>query len=84
MSTMSTNDEIKEMKLLALRREDPKHPGAYQAYQWLIANGGNIGRWTCNFGVHCLADFDYVQEYITNMFLEYPESEILEYRIHKL
>jgi hypothetical protein len=43
----------KAIECLTLRREVAGQPGLYQ---WLVANGMNMGRWTLHFGVHCYAD----------------------------
>ena len=68
------------MKLLVLKRPDPKHKGCFL---WLVANGMNMGRWTSNFGVNCLADLEDNIKYLQYMTETHSDSVIEEYELLK-
>ncbi len=52
------------MECLALKRKY-KHPkGLFEGWEYLIANGMSMGKWTSHFGVHCLADTFDTKEYL--------------------
>jgi len=45
---------LPEIEFISVRR--PIKQGKIDGYEYLICNGTNMGRWTTQFGVHCLAD----------------------------
>jgi len=61
-----------EIQCLTLRRKNG------HAWEWLITNGLNMGRWTCQFGVNCLADTHDCKEFARNKFHDSIQDYILE------
>lgn len=54
------------MECLVLKRKFKDHTGYIEGWEYLVANGMNMGRWTLHFGVHCLADTYDTKEYLKN------------------
>lgn len=65
---------------LALRRKDKKFP---ELYQWWIANGPNMNRWTNIFGANCLADIADCRGALHFMHEQHPEAEVVEFNIEE-
>jgi hypothetical protein len=68
------------MDCIALKRKIKTKQGL-EADQYMIANGGNMGRWTIHFGVHCLADTFDCKEFIKLKHKEHSETKIVNYKI---
>lgn len=64
---------------LCLRRRTKDR---YKNWQWCIANGMNMGRWTINFGAHCLADDKDNKDFLRNIQREISNSELVGVTIH--
>jgi hypothetical protein len=68
------------MDCIALKRKI-KASEFHETDQYMIANGDNMGRWTINFGVHCLADTFDCKEFIKLKHKEHPEAYIENYKV---
>jgi hypothetical protein len=53
-----------KMECLVLKRRYKDHKGLIECWQYFIANGMAMGKWTLHFGVHCLADTYDTKEYL--------------------
>jgi hypothetical protein len=52
------------MECLVLKRKHIDHSGLIECWEYLIANGMSMGKWTLHFGVHCLADTYDTKKYL--------------------
>lgn len=52
------------MECLALKRKFNHPEGLFEGWEYLIANGMGMGKWTSHFGAHCLADTYDTKEYL--------------------
>lgn len=52
--------------------------GLLEGWVYLIANGQAMGKWTPNFGVHCLADSFDCKRYMKIQYEDSEEETILE------
>ena len=68
------------MNCIALKRKIETKQGI-KVDQYMIANGFNMGRWTINFGVHCLADTHDCKEFIKLKHKEHSETELVNYKV---
>lgn len=66
------------MECLALKRKYKSKNGIISGFEYLIANGMGMGRWTSHFGVHCLADTYDTKEYLKSIHKESKEPTYFE------
>jgi hypothetical protein len=50
-------------------------------FEYLICNGDSMGRWTTNFGPHCLADNSDCKGFVNLKHKMEPESEIVNFEV---
>jgi len=77
------SESEKDIECLVLKRKI-ESKGGLMIDQYMIANGGSMGRWTIHFGVHCLADTSDCKGYVKRMKETLPESEIVNYKVTKI
>lgn len=62
------------MECLVLKRKYTHPKKLFEGWEYLIANGMSMGKWTSNFGVHCLADTADTKGYLLS---QHKEGETL-------
>lgn len=71
------------MICLALSRKTKLKTGII-ATEYMIANGDFMGKWTINFGVHCLADTSDCKGFLKLKHKEFSETKLETYQLNKL
>jgi len=74
-------EQLKCLILKAKKKEFKGTKNERDTIVYLVANGGNMGRWTSFFGVHCLADTNDTKEYLKQIAKITEHSTIVKYSV---